>query len=73
MSTCSLGVSDAFWPRRSPIDYYAKVKYVPEWVPGAGFQKKAAVWKKYVLEMRDAPFTAVQKALVGTSRQSGVG
>lgn len=49
------------------------MKYVPEWVPGAGFQKKAANWKKYVLEMRDAPFTAVQKALVSTYRQPGVG
>lgn len=40
------------------------VKYVPAWMPGAGFQKKAGAWKKSVLEMRDAPFEAVQKALV---------
>lgn len=49
-----------------PIDYNATVKYVPGWMPGAGFQKKAANWKKYVLEMRDEPFAAVQKAFVST-------
>ena len=41
-------------------------------MPGAGFQKKAANWKKYVLEMRDAPFAAVQKALVSIYWQSDV-
>lgn len=40
------------------------VKYVPAWVPGAGFQKKAAAWKRAVLSMRDLPFETVQKALV---------
>lgn len=40
------------------------VKYVPAWVPGAGFKKKAAIWKKAVLSMRDLPFRTVQKALV---------
>jgi hypothetical protein len=56
-----------------PIDCDAIVKYVPDWMPGAGFQKKAANWKKYVLEMRDAPFAAVQKALVSICWQSDVG
>lgn len=50
-----------------PTDYNATVKYIPAWVPGAGFQKKAANWKNYVMEMRDAPFTAVQKALVSVA------
>jgi|SRR6267154_2053791 len=44
------------------------VKYVPAWVPGAGFQKKAAAWKRAVLSMRDLPFHAVQKALVSGDR-----
>lgn len=57
---------------RSSIDVLYQVRYIPAWVPGAGFQKKAAIWKKYVLEMRDAPFIAVQKALVSTCRQPSV-
>lgn len=65
----AVGGSPAGW---YPIDYVSTVKYVPDWVPGAGFQKKAANWKRYVLEMRDAPFAAVQKALVSTCFQSGV-
>jgi hypothetical protein len=57
-------VSDALSGGIVPANRNATVKYVPGWVPGAEFQKKATIWKKYVLEMRDAPFTAVQKALV---------
>jgi len=40
------------------------VKYVPEWFPGAGFQKKARLWRKLSREMNTAPFEAVKKALV---------
>jgi hypothetical protein len=40
------------------------VKYVPEWMPGAGFKKKAKAWKKAVLEMRDVPFDVVTKWVV---------
>jgi hypothetical protein len=49
--------------RRCQTDQHMAVKYLPEWMPGAGFKKKAT-WKESVFEMRDAPFEAVQKALV---------
>jgi hypothetical protein len=35
-----------------------------EWVPGAGFQRKAREWREAVMEMRDAPYAVVQTALV---------
>ncbi|KAI9456445.1 cytochrome P450 [Boletus coccyginus] len=57
------GMAKAAAPGAFLVDVFPWLKHVPDWLPGAGFQKKAANWKKYVLEMRDAPFTAVQKAL----------
>lgn len=38
-----------------------------EWVPGAGFQRKARKWKEALFEMRDAPFETVKLAIVGRS------
>ncbi|KAG6376689.1 cytochrome P450 [Boletus reticuloceps] len=58
------GMAKAAAPGAFLVDVFPWLKYVPRWAPGAGFQKKAANWKKYVLEMRDAPFVAVRKALV---------
>ena len=40
------------------------VKYIPEWVPGAGFQKEARVWKTSVDKMRDVPFDVVKQQMV---------
>jgi hypothetical protein len=37
------------------------------WMPGAGFQIKAANWKKSVLEMRNAPFEAVLQGMVSSN------
>lgn len=40
------------------------MRYIPSWVPGAGFQKKATDWKKSIDHMRDAPFKFVKDAMV---------
>lgn len=40
------------------------VRFLPSWVPGAGFQKKATAWKKDFDELREAPFAAVKEMLV---------
>ena len=41
----------AFW-----VDFLPILKYVPAWVPGAGFQKKAAAWKLSTTAMRNLPW-----------------
>jgi hypothetical protein len=43
------------------------VKYVPEWVPEAGFQRKARLWRKPVAEMNALPFQDFKQALVSSS------
>ena len=44
--------------------YGRPVKYVPEWMPGAGFKKKARLWRKPTVEMSVTPLMAVKKAMV---------
>lgn len=40
------------------------VKYVPEWVPGAGFKKQAREWRKLATGMVDLPFNMVKERMV---------
>ena len=44
----------------TPLSQRALVKYVPEWVPGAGFKRQARLWRDDVLGMTDKPFNAVK-------------
>lgn len=46
-------VPGAFLVETIPI-----LKYVPEWVPGAGFKKKAREWRDSATLMREAPYKA---------------
>ena len=42
------------------------MKYVLEWFSGAGFQKKARLWRKAIVEMNTAPFETVKRAVVSS-------
>ena len=53
------GVTGAFW-----VDMFPLLKYVPSWVPGAGFKKKAARWKAALVNMTEKPFEYVKEQLV---------
>jgi len=46
------------------VDALPFLKYVPEWFPGAGFQKKAKAWKKLARTMIEVPFAAAKKNIV---------
>ena len=46
------------------VDIIPILKYVPEWFPGAKFQRKAATMRKYAAKMRDAPFAATEELMV---------
>ncbi|EKM54990.1 uncharacterized protein PHACADRAFT_119876 [Phanerochaete carnosa HHB-10118-sp] len=49
----------------SPGSYLVNImpflKHIPEWFPGAKFQRDAKVWRKYVTELRDKPFGVVKE------------
>ncbi|KAF8513886.1 cytochrome P450 [Gautieria morchelliformis] len=46
-----------------PICTHSELKYVPEWMPGAGFKTKARVWRQVVTQALVVPFNACKKAL----------
>ena len=53
-------IPGAFW-----VDFFPILAYVPSWFPGAGFQKKAAHWRKLNETLVEKPFGYVQEKLVG--------
>ncbi|KAF5335159.1 hypothetical protein D9611_010865 [Ephemerocybe angulata] len=61
----ALKVSDAFTeagtPGRFLVDNLPILKYVPSWVPGAGFQTWAQYYKQVCLRVLDEPFDFVQQ------------
>ena len=60
----SKGVSEAGVPGAFWVDVFPVLKYVPSWFPGAGFQKKAAHWRKVNKSMIEKPFRYVKEQLV---------
>jgi len=52
------------------VDVMPILKYVPEWVPGAGFQKQARIWKGLCDSFRTVPFEDVKRRVAeGTVTQ----
>ncbi|KAF4616266.1 hypothetical protein D9613_008317 [Agrocybe pediades] len=45
------------------VDVLPILKYVPEWVPGAGFKKKAREWRRLAQLMVEKPFEAAKKMM----------
>ena len=58
------GVAEAAIPGAFLVDFFPILKYVPSWFPGAGFQKKAALWREATKTMAEKPFHHVQEQLV---------
>ena len=58
-------VSAAAIPGSFLVDFMPLLKYVPEWVPGAGFQKTAKKFFEIQKRFRNEPFNAVLKNMVG--------
>jgi hypothetical protein len=48
-----------------PVDIFPSLQYLPKWMPGAGFLRKAEVWKKKMEDFADLPYEFVKSALVG--------
>jgi len=47
-----------------PVDVFPWLKYMPLWMPGAGFKKKAQVWKKKMEDFVDRPYEYVKNSMV---------
>ncbi|KDR66540.1 hypothetical protein GALMADRAFT_259045 [Galerina marginata CBS 339.88] len=53
-ATASIG--EAATPGAFLVDIIPILKYVPEFVPGAGFKKKARIWRKLQEDMLEVPY-----------------
>ncbi|KAF7329522.1 hypothetical protein MKEN_00214700 [Mycena kentingensis (nom. inval.)] len=58
------GLSEAGVPGRFLVDTFPVLKYMPEWMPGAGFKCKAAEWRSATLGIRDVPFDETRKQVL---------
>ena len=65
--TAMHGMSEATIPGRFLVDFIPLLKYVPAWIPGAGFKKKARIWKDCAIQLLEIPFYVVQQKLVRNS------
>ena len=57
-------LSELLIPGAFLVDIIPILKYVPEWFPGANFQSKAAVMRKYAEVMRNMTFAATEELMV---------
>lgn len=46
------------------VTFLTTVKYVPSWLPGAGFQTKAKEGRKWATALKDTPFKALKEEMV---------
>ncbi|KAF8874761.1 cytochrome P450 [Infundibulicybe gibba] len=54
------GLSEAGVPGAFLVDFIPILKYVPDWMPGAGFKRKAAHWRDLSFEMAEKPWMLVK-------------
>ena len=48
----------------SQVDMFPVLRFLPAWIPGAGFQKKARQWERLGFEARAKPFEYVKSEMV---------
>ena len=60
----AIGVVNKFMVPGALVDIIPILKYIPEWFPGAKFQRKAAVLRKHAAIMRNSTFAATEELMV---------
>ncbi|KAG6376579.1 cytochrome P450 [Boletus reticuloceps] len=56
-----------------PVDVFPALKHLPDWFPGAGFKRNAAIWKKKMQVFVDEPYAFVlNERRKGTAKASFV-
>ncbi|KAG6889519.1 hypothetical protein C0995_000400 [Termitomyces sp. Mi166 len=55
------GLEIAAMPGAFLVDSIPILKYIPDWMPFAGFKRKAKYWRKFALDMVNKPYEAVKR------------
>ncbi|KIJ57163.1 hypothetical protein M422DRAFT_238752 [Sphaerobolus stellatus SS14] len=67
------GLQEAWIPGAFWVDALPWMKYIPEWFPGAQFQRKAGKWRQAIHDMKELPFLRVKlNMLHGVAKPSFV-
>ncbi|KAJ7777026.1 cytochrome P450 [Mycena metata] len=65
------GLSVGSLPGEFLVDTIPALKYVPTWMPGAAFQRRAAKWRKVTRELLEVPFAETKRRItMGTAPPS---
>ncbi|KAJ7688010.1 cytochrome P450 [Mycena rosella] len=56
-------LTDAGSPGRFLVNFIPILKHVPEWLPGAGFQRQAKAWKELKRRMVEKPFAEAKRSM----------
>ncbi|KAL1742443.1 cytochrome P450 [Schizophyllum fasciatum] len=57
-------LTDSAVPGAFLVNSIPVLKYVPEWMPGAGFQRLAREWRPIAQEIMDRPFYEIKQSMV---------
>jgi hypothetical protein len=60
------GLAEAAIPGKFLVDLLPILKYVPSWMPGASFKRKAAYWRRVNADMAQKPFAYVKETFVSS-------
>ncbi|KIJ27490.1 hypothetical protein M422DRAFT_190976, partial [Sphaerobolus stellatus SS14] len=65
-----LAIAEAGAPGAFLVDVLPFLRYVPTWVPGTRFQRKARVWRQCANDVLEVPYRTIKDAMVtGTAEQ----
>ncbi|KIJ44583.1 hypothetical protein M422DRAFT_251862 [Sphaerobolus stellatus SS14] len=56
-------VDEAATPGNFLVDILPWMKYIPVWMPGAEFQRKAVKWRQYAADMLELPFREAKRRM----------
>lgn len=60
-------VGQAAFPGAYLVNILPILLYVPSWMPGAGFKRKAKEWRKLGEDVLEVPFRALKQTVVSIS------
>lgn len=64
VETAMQGFARASEPGAFLVDTFPMLKYIPQWFPGAGFQREAAQMRHDLEELYDVPYHFVKSQMV---------
>ena len=67
-----LEAGDAFVPGRYWVEFFPFLRFVPAWVPGAGFQKDFAKWRHAAEWVRNVMLQKTKNGMVCHLCSSGL-